>query len=152
MSAMVSPRSKAVILMRPRCSGVTSTVSRAVKGVASGAPDAAFSGARTHASASPGRAAKSRLAAGAHRASLSISAASAVISRAAGPSPSISQTSRPLRAASAKTTRWPTVAAEAGGSWSVRSSACLARDDRARGAAVEDEAGDELRAKDRALP
>ena len=43
MSAMVSPRSKAVTLMRPRCSGVTSIVRRAVKRSASEARDAAFS-------------------------------------------------------------------------------------------------------------
>ena len=43
MSAMVSPRSKAVTLMRPRCSGVTSIVRRAVKRSALRARDEAFS-------------------------------------------------------------------------------------------------------------
>jgi len=62
MSATVCPRSNAVILMRPRCSGVTSMVSRAVKGLASGSCEGDASRVRTHASASLGRAAKARLA------------------------------------------------------------------------------------------
>ena len=54
--------------------------------------------------------------------SLSISAVSEAISRAAGPS-SISLTSRPLRAASAKPTRCPIVEPSTGGSWSTSRSA-----------------------------
>ena len=110
MSATVIPRRKAATLMRPRSAGVTSIVSRAVKAAASSARRLGASGVLIQLSASPGRAAKPRSGgARAHGAILAISAASAAISRAAGLFASSSKTSRPVCAASAKTTRWPMV-------------------------------------------
>src|SRR3546814_2143578 len=58
-----------------------------------------------------------------HSTNLSISTASAAISRAAGLHSSTSETSRPDRAVSAKVTRWPIVVASNGGSWSASVSA-----------------------------
>ena len=118
MSATVTPRWNAATLMRPRSSGVTSIVSRAVKASAfvrlasddGEAFDPALGIAGT------GRQSRACAIAAGHRAILPISAASAAISRAAGLSSSMSKTSRPVRAVSAKATRWPTVAASNGGS------------------------------------
>ena len=84
MSATVMPRWNAATLMRPRSSGVTSIVSRAVKRSAFAPLFEGGSGVRTQVSGSLGRAAKRAFGiAGGHRAIRSISAASAAISRIA---------------------------------------------------------------------
>ena len=85
MSATVTPRRKAATLMRPRSSGVTSMVRRAVKVSAlNGAAERKIRRLDpTLGVAWPGSEAAFQIAAG-HRAILSISAASAAISRAAG--------------------------------------------------------------------
>ena len=106
MSATVSPRWKATTLMRPRSSGVTSMVSRAVKTSPLpslgrdriGRPNPCLCVVRPCDESALGIAA-------AHRAILTTSAASDMISRVAGPASSSSPASLPVRAASAKITR-----------------------------------------------
>jgi hypothetical protein len=150
MSATVTPRRNAATLMRPRSAGVTSIVSRAVKARLVARRRA--SGVLIQLSASPGRAAKPRFGrALAHGAILATSAASAAISRAAGAVLVELATRRPDCAASAKATRWPMRAGEHRRLVIGERFGGLAGDDRARGAAVQHEARDELRAEDARL-
>ena len=153
MSATVTPRRKAATLMRPRSSGVTSIVSRAVKALAlRRIARGGTSGALTQLSASPGREAKPRLGARAViGAILPISAASAAISRAAGLClVDVEDEAAGLRgvgeddalADRGREHRRIVLGERLGG---------LAGDDGARGAAVQHEAGDELRAEDARL-
>ena len=80
--------------------------------------------------------------------SLSISAVRGAISRAAGPSSSISSTGRPLPAASAKADALPDCRSEYRRVVVDEQFGCLVRDDRSRAAAIENEAGGELRPED----
>ena len=153
MSATVTPRRNAVTLMRPRSAGVTSIVSRAVKGPGL-RRGRRVSGALIQRSASPGRAAKRasgcRDRSDGHRTILATSAASAAISRgrsalrrARGRAGRTVRRRRRRRAGRCAGEHRRIVIGERFGR--------LAGDDRARGAAVQDEARGELR-DDRCAP